>query len=180
MFMVSLLAQTDGGDAFSGIDGFLGARGSLMLDIVVSAMLVVLVVMAVSIWQVKYRQRYELHKRIQLTLAFVLLVVIVGFEIDVQYVSQWEHRATASPYFDQDNSWSCPAGMGLVIHLMFAVPTLVLWVAVIYQAWQHFPNPAAPNEHSFTHRRRARLAAFGMTMTAVTGWVFYWLAFVAT
>ena len=61
MLMVSMLAQSDGVDTFSGIDGFLGARGSLMLDIVVLAMLVVLVAMAVSIWLVKYPHRYELH-----------------------------------------------------------------------------------------------------------------------
>ena len=44
---------------------------------------------------------------------------------------------------------------------------------------RHFPRPAAPSTYSRQHTFWAWLATLGMTMTAVTGWVFYWLAFVA-
>ena len=36
-----------------------------------------------------------------------------------------------------------------------------------------------PNAHSPRHRVMARLAAIDLVLTAITGTVFYWLAFVA-
>ena len=54
--------------AFPGIDGFLGTRATLTLDLLVSAMLVVVLVLGWSIYQVRYRRRYLLHKRTQITL----------------------------------------------------------------------------------------------------------------
>ena len=48
-----------------GIDGFLGTRASFMLDVVALAMAVLLPVLGWSIYLVKYRQKYALHKRVQ-------------------------------------------------------------------------------------------------------------------
>ena len=42
-----------------------------------------------------------------------------------------------------------------------------------------FPKPPAPNEHSPSHKLWAWIAAIDMGMTALTGWIFYVLAFVA-
>jgi hypothetical protein len=66
----------------------------------------------------------------------------------------------------------------LYVHLFFAVTTVVLWPAVIFLALRSFPNPPRPALHSRIHVLLARLAAVDMMLTAVTGWVFYWLAFV--
>ena len=41
------------------------------------------------------------------------------------------------------------------------------------------PSPPVPGPHSARHRWSARLAAADLACTAVTGIVFYWLAFVA-
>ncbi len=65
------------------------------------------------------------------------------------------------------------------MHLSFAVPTLLLWIVVVVAAWRRFPNPPQPGSHSRWHARMGWLAVIGMTLTAVTGWVFYGLAFVA-
>jgi hypothetical protein len=43
----------------------------------------------------------------------------------------------------------------------------------------NFPCPPAPGPHSPWHIRWAKVAAIDMLMTAITGWLFYWLAFVA-
>ncbi len=161
----------------SGIDGFLGTRATLMLDFVVVAMFAVLPVLGWSIYLVKYRAKYALHKRIQLTLGLVLLVTVLLFEADMR-VNGWRDRALASPYIGHDGSldWVTTA---LGIHLCFAVTTSALWAVVIAQALRYFPTPPAPNAHSRWHRRYAKLAAIDLLMTAVTGWIFYWLAFVA-
>ena len=158
---------------FPGWDGFLGTRASLMLDVVCLAMVLVVVVLGWSIRQVRRHGRYELHKRIQLTLAGVLLVVLAAFETDVR-LHGWQERAAG----EIGGEASTAVITALSIHLFFALTTPVLWIVVIAMAWQRFPNPAAPNKHSAFHRRWARLAAWDMVLTAVTGWVFYVMAFV--
>jgi uncharacterized membrane protein YozB (DUF420 family) len=151
------------------MDGFLGTRASLMLDVVALAMLVLVPVLAFSIYQVKVRRNYSLHKAIQLTLGGVLLVAVTLFEVDVR-LHGWRHLAAPSPYASHEGS---------TVHLFFAVSSAVLWVLVIARALRNFPSPPVPGPHSAWHRRWATIAAIDMTCTAVTGWVFYWLAFVA-
>lgn len=178
--MAGLLAERIGAvrGEFPGIDGFLGTRGSLMLDVVFLAMLVIIPLLGVSIYLVRYRRRFALHKKIQFTLGLILLGAVAAFEIDVQLITQWEQRAGPSPFFDLRHRWTCPAGISLLVHLGFAVPTALLWCYVIIQALRRFPRPPAPGAHSRQHVFWARLAAFGMLMTALTGWTFYVLAFV--
>jgi hypothetical protein len=77
---------------YPGFDGFLGTRASLTLDILAIAMLVVVVVLAWSIYQVKYRRRYRLHKWVQVGLGIVLLAAVALFEIDAR-LHGWEERA---------------------------------------------------------------------------------------
>lgn len=153
------------------MDGFLGYRASIMLDVVFLAMFAVLPIMGWSIWLVKYRQNYRLHKTVQLILGGVLLATVALFEADMRW-NGWRHRAEVSAYF---NDW---VFYSLYIHLCFAVTTAVLWVAVIVQALRKFPKPPMPCAYSPKHIFWAKLAAIDMLMTAVTGWIFYWLAFV--
>jgi hypothetical protein len=130
-------------------------------------------VLAVSIAMVR-RGRYLTHKRLQFLIVGLLLAAIVIFEIDIRLVSDWRPRAAVSPWW--------PGGVlgALGIHLLFAVSTLVLWTWVVWEAVSRFPVPPAPNAHAPRHRLMARLAAADLGLTAATGLVFYWLAFVAT
>ena len=158
------------------MDGFLGTRASLMLDVVFLTMFAVVPVMAFSIWQVKYRRRYVLHKRLQLILASVLLVAVLAFEIDMRFFTEWEARAATSPYFSGAVNW---VKLALAVHLCFAVPTALLWIYVTWHALRNIPDPPAPSDHIAHHIRWARVAAWEMLGTAVTGWLFYYLAFMA-
>ena len=176
---MDLLAQQTG-DQYPGIDGFLGTRGSLMLDVVFLAMFAVVPVLLLSIYLVRYRRLYRLHKQMQLVMGLVLLVAVVAFEIDIRFIThEWELRADPSPFFDIKHPWTCPAGVSLIVHLFFAVPTLLLWIFVNVQALRKFPDPPQPGPHSRAHLLWARAAGIGMLMTAFTGWIFYYLAFVA-
>lgn len=162
---------------YAGWDGFLGTRGSFMLDLVFLAMFAVVPVMAWSIWQVRKHQRYELHRTMQLLLGIVLAAAVVAFEVDMR-VHGWRDRAVESPYW-RDGAMNDAIDWSLAIHLACAIPTAVLWVVVITLALRRFPRPVAPNEHSPTHRRWAWAAAIEMGLTAATGWIFYYFAFVA-
>lgn len=165
--MAIVLAQ------YSGIDGFLGTRASVMLDVVVLAMVLVLPVMGWSIWLVRSRRNYPLHKRVQLTLAGVLLVAVAAFEVDMRLISGWENRAEASPY------WPGAVWTSLYVHLVFSISTTFVWLYVVIGALRNMPTPPGPSAYSGWHKFWAWIAAVDLALTAVTGWVFYWVAFVA-
>ena len=165
------------GAEFGGLPGFLGTRGSLMLDLVFLAMFLVVPVMGWSIYLVRRRQRYELHRRIQLALGVVLALAVTAFEIDMRRYG-WRDRAEPSAYW-RAGAWNDVIDWSLLVHLSCAIPATVLWVVVIVRAQRRFPRPVRPNSHSADHRRWARLAALEMVLTAITGWVFYYFAFVA-
>ena len=159
---------------FSGADGFLGTRASLMLDVVFVAMFAVVPVLLWSIQQVRRHRRFALHKKVQLTLAVLLLVTVTTFEVDMR-LHGWEERAAG----ELGGEASSVVWRALYVHLIFAISTALLWPWVIYRAWQRFPVPPLPGEHSRSHIFWARLAAIDMVLTSITGWVFYVLAFVS-
>jgi uncharacterized membrane protein YozB (DUF420 family) len=155
------------------LDGPLPGRASLMMDVVFLAMFLVVPVMLWSIWQVRYRRRYVLHKRVQLTLGIVLGVAVLLFELHVN-LHDWQARATGTPGGPLPRSVS----LALAVHLSCSIPAALLWIFVIVQGLRMFPDPPRPSACSRRHRFWGRLAAIEMLLTAVTGWIFYWLAFV--
>jgi putative membrane protein len=160
---------------FAGIDGFLapvGSRASLGMDVVLVGLLALLPVLVWSIAAVR-AGRYRLHKQLQLVIVGALAAAIVVFEIDIRIFSDWRERARPSPFWPAGVLWA------LGIHLVFAVSTFGLWVWVVWEALRRFPTPPEPGSHGPRHRRMARLAALDMAATALTGVIFYWLAFVA-
>ena len=163
---------------FHGLQGFLGTRTSLMLDVVFVAMFLVVPLLGLSVYLVKFRQQYTWHKWLQLALAGVLLTTVLVFEIDMR-VNGWRDQALPSPYYGSEGAWGW-LWYALYVHLLFAISTCTLWILVTARALKHFPNPPQPSGHSAWHLRWGKLAAIDMLLTAVTGWLFYWLAFVAT
>ena len=163
-----------------GIDGFLGTRASFGMDAVLVGLIALLPVLAWSIALVR-RGNHAAHKRLQLVIAAALLAAIVVFEIDVRLISDWKVRAAGGPPWGAERNAWWPTGVlaALGIHLVFAVSTTVLWVWVIWEALTRFPTPPAPGTHGPRHRVMARLAAADLVLTALTGSIFYWLAFVA-
>lgn len=163
-----------------GIDGFLGTRASIGMDVVLVGLIALLPVLAWSVALVR-RGNYAAHKRLQLFIVAALVAALVVFEIDVRLISDWKIRAAGGPpWTDHPNAW-WPAGVlvALGIHLVFAISTPVLWAWVVWEAVARFPAPLAPGSHGPRHRWMARMAAADLVLTAITGTIFYWLAFVA-
>jgi uncharacterized membrane protein YozB (DUF420 family) len=149
-----------------------GSRGSLGMDVVLVGLIALLPVLAWSIAAVR-REQFLLHKRLQLVIVTLLALAIVFFEVDIRLLSDWRERARPSSFWPAGVFWS------LGIHLVFAISTLVLWVWVLWEALRRFPNPPQPAGHGPRHRVMARIAAIDLVATAITGCVFYWLAFMA-
>lgn len=143
----------------------------MMLDVVVVAMAGVLAVLAWSVIQVR-RGRFTLHKRTQILLSAALLAVVAAFELEIR-IYGWEDRAAGAI-----GGQASPTVWGMLyLHLIFAVSSFVLWPTVLVLAIRRFPVPPKPSEYSPRHRLMARVAAIDMTLTALTGWAWYYVAF---
>ena len=128
----------------------------------------VLPVLGWSIYQVRYRRRYLLHKRTQVLLSVVLLLTVGAFEVDMR-LHGWRQ------YLGDQPAWR--VNTALAIHLVFAVSTFFLWCGVVWHALRAMPSPPGPGPASQRHVFWGRFAAGGMLLTSLTGWVFYLLAF---
>ncbi|MGW4533777.1 DUF420 domain-containing protein [Nocardia sp. NPDC004340] len=159
---------------FPGVDGFLGTRASWAMDTMVLVMAIVVAVLAWSVYQARVNRKFGLHKGVQILLAVGLLAAVVLFEMDVRF-NGWQERAAGVV----GGTASTVVWTALAIHLACAVFSVVLWPVVIIRAARNFDSPPHPGAHSAWHRRWAPIAAIGMTLTAVTSWIFYGLAFVA-
>ena len=157
-----------------GTHGILPTRGSLTLDLVFVATLLIVMVMTVSIGLVRFKRQYRWHRNLQLGTAVALLVTLVVFEVDMQVFTDWRALAEPSPFYS-----SGAVGVALAIHLGFAIPTPFLWAWTIVDAMRRFGKNATPNGDGKAHRIWGRISAVFMLLTTTTAWVFYYLAFVA-
>lgn len=155
-------------------NGFLPTRGSWMLDFVTVAMLAVSLVLCCSIFLVRVRKNRRLHRLIQIVTAVVLALALIAFEIDVRFLTDWRALAAPSPYYE--SGW---VQRILWIHLMFAIPTPLVWGALLIVSLKRFRSSFEQGSFNQFHRRGGWLAALLMFMTAITGWIFYYVAFVA-
>lgn len=161
-------------------EGFLGYRATFMLDIVVCALVLVVPVLIYSIYLVKVKRDYARHRFVQLALAGVLTFAVAAFEVDIQIIhGGWEavvvkHAEPVPPTKDQLTT----IRNMLYVHLVFAITTPFLWAVTIGLALKRFPNPPVPGPHTALHKKLGWLSTLDITLTSVTGLMFYYLAFV--
>ena len=154
--------------------GFLpGSRGSLMLDLVAVSMFAVLPALAFGLHLVKNKKNYNAHKKTMITISVVLGVAVVLFELEMRLVG-WRHLAQPSPYYETIMPFA------LVVHLLCSITTTVLLAATVALAFRQFDSPPTPNNHSATHKILGKSSAIGLLLTSVTGWIFYYVAFIAS
>ncbi len=148
-----------------------------MLDFVTLAMLGVVIVLAISIYLVRVGKNKHLHRSIQIGTAIILTLTLVAFEIDVRFITQWRELAEVSPFYE--SGW---VDRFLAVHLVFAIPTPLVWAVVIFMAMRRFKHDLSAElttDFNRFHRISGRIAAAFMFLTAITGWIFYYVAFVA-
>ncbi|MBL4885888.1 MAG: DUF420 domain-containing protein [Planctomycetaceae bacterium] len=160
--------------------GFLGNDSSFMLDFVVCALVLIVPILLYSLWLVKFKQNYALHRILQLSLGVVLLVAVGLFEIDMRLHGGWQNIINKNPEAPRLNLEQLAfVKQVLYVHLVFAVSTPFLWGTTIYLALKKFPSPIQPGEHSKRHKLLGWLSTIDLTLTSVTGLIFYYVAFMS-
>ena len=153
-------------------DGFLGYPASLMLDVVVCALAVVVPTLLFSLYAVKIRRNYALHKRLQIALGVVLLVAVGLFEIDMRWQGGFE-AILAKRARPLTSAELAAFKTLLAVHLCFAISTVLLWGTTLAFALKRIPNPPVPSPHSRIHKVLGWLSAIDITLTSVTGLMVY-------
>ncbi len=161
-------------------DGFLGYPTTFMLDFVVCALVLIVPLLLFSLWLVKFRRRYAAHMRMQLALGVILLVAVTAFEVDVQMVHGGWQNIVAKQQLGEEALAAKIAEVRpwLLVHLVFAVTTPLVWVATIVLALRRFGRNPVPGPHSRVHSVLGWTSTIDITLTYVTGLLFYYMAFV--
>lgn len=157
-------------------DGFLGYRTSFMLDVVACALIVVVPLLVFSIYQVKFRRNYLLHRNLQILLGVVLLVAVGLFEIDMR----WQggiRGILAKRLIPLTAEQSLFFSRLLRVHLVFAISTVFFWGTTLFLALRRMPRPPVPCEHSRLHKVLGWVSALDITATSVTGLMVYYFGF---
>ncbi|MBS0265620.1 MAG: DUF420 domain-containing protein [Planctomycetes bacterium] len=158
-------------------DGFLGYKASLMLDVVVCALVIVVPALLYSLFAVKVRRQYQLHKALQVTLGIVLLAAVGLFELDMRLHGGIDtilaKRVRPLTTSEKEAFYQL-----LYVHLFFAVSTVFLWGTTLVLAWRRIPSPPGPCAHSRQHKILGWLSAADITLTSVTGLLVYYYGFV--
>ena len=161
--------------------GFLGFDASFMLDFVVTALVAIVPVLLYSLYVVRFRRNYRLHRNLQILLGVTLLLAVLAFEIDTQLVHGGWQKIVNKDATAPRLSGEALEGVKRVlrIHLVFAISTPFLWAATLFLALKRFPNPPTPGRHSRLHKTLGWLSVIDIVATSVTGLWFYYVAFVA-
>ncbi len=148
------------------------SRASWAMDLTAFGLLLVVPLLFSSIYLARQKKQFQRHKTLQILISVVLAVVITLFEVDVR-LNDWRPGVQLSPYVD---TLLYPV---LYVHLGFSISTAILWVITMIGAMRRFDPIPRTNRYSVWHKRLGWLTAFGMLGTAVTGWFFYYLGFIA-
>ena len=150
------------------MDGFLGTGAPLAFDLIVVLLAILLPILALSILTARSGRKL-LHRNLQIASTLALGVTVLFFEFEIRRGGGWKTMLASQNLTPGELQ---NVGRMLLVHLIFATTTPALWTAAIVTS-----SEAWTGERPARHRIIGRLAAADLTLTALTGWTWYYLAF---
>ena len=151
--------------------GFLGTRGDLVFDLVITSLVAVVPLLFRS-RALAREGRWLEHKRVQVGLAALLLLVLVIFETNLQLQGGIFELARPSRY-----SGTRVLSLAVYGHLLFSFSSAALWVLLIAASLVKFEKVPKPNAFSRFHRIAGTLAMWDLILTGFTGVALYIVVF---
>ena len=150
------------------VTGFLGTRADALIDLAIVFFILAPFLMAYAL-RLAARRRHREHRNLQAGLLAGAIVSVLMLEISIRFGTAGEAYAASSLYG--------PSMIALfVVHLVVAIPTLVVWCWLAVLSWRRFsrtlPGPFAPR-----HRRWGKLVFVGLCLSSATGTGLYVMGF---
>jgi uncharacterized membrane protein YozB (DUF420 family) len=151
------------------LKSLLGTRADGWLDAGALGLTVLTGLLLLSVVAVR-RGRFRLHRRLQMILAGVALVMVLLLEWRFRTVG-WREAAKSSSWF--------PLGvdLSLGIHIAFALAMVVGWIGAVTVGIRGWRDGSLDVDQRARHRWWGWFATIATIGTAVTAWIFYVAAF---
>ncbi len=143
------------------MDGFLGTRADLVVDLVMSVSGFIPAVMLYSFYKAS-KGEYDTHKNIQNILLIALIISVVALELDIRFGE-----------LDRSTEYNDLLGVVFPMHLIFAISTPLLWFWLLSKSCKIYPKPFG----KFNHKKWGWILFWDMTLSVISGWIVYLMAF---
>jgi len=152
--------------------GFLGTRAPYFMDIVVVIVALLPLLIGASIW-LAIKAEYRLHHITQSVLFAVTAIILIYFEFGI-------HRAGGFEYYMKESSFNLTVGFYLlIVHIIIATITMILWMSTLYFAKADRKRKALPGLYTSSHKKAGQRVALGIVLTSFSGVGIYWILFMA-
>ena len=116
------------------------------------------------------KKKFDLHYKMQLSIFIMTLIVIVIFEVGVRLSGGF------SAFMQTSNANMTYMTLFLVLHILIALVSVVLYFLVIYSAYREIKLHKEPL--IYNHKLMGRLVFLGMSITSVMGTTIYYFLFI--
>ena len=116
--------------------------------------------------------RYQKHFRSQTTVFVLTLLMVVVFETGVRLDGGF------NVYMQESSISYSGAVVYLIVHILFALMTMVAWGITIYSSTKAYRQEGFGSDYFKAHKRRARWVFLAICINAVMGVLMYPILFV--
>lgn len=149
--------------------GFLGTTAPTYMDFITIYFAALPFLLGFAILMA-IKKRYDLHYKLQVLTFLVTIIVVVIFEIGVRVSGGF------NAFMQESNADYLWMTIFLIVHILVALVSTVLWSVVIYNAYKQYKMHSKP--FSRLHKKFGKAVYAGMTFTSVSGIMIYYFLFI--
>jgi len=151
--------------------GLLGTRAPLFMDVVTLYFAVLPFLVAFSIY-LATQGKYQKHFKSQMAVFVMSLLMVVIFEIGVRIDGGF------NVYMQESSIFYTGAVVYLVVHILFALMTMVAWGITIYSSYKAYREEGMGAPYFKLHKKRARWVFLAIVINSIMGTLMYPILFV--
>jgi uncharacterized membrane protein YozB (DUF420 family) len=151
--------------------GFWETRASLYIDIIVTYLVALPIFVGLSIYAAT-QELFQLHQVAQFLLFTITTLTLGLFAYYVHFIVGFD------ALLKQSKVDYIYAFILLVVHIVVAIVTMVLWLFTLSYAVSDYKRCALPGVYSESHKRSGRRVFYAIVSTSVSTALLYWVFFI--